>query len=107
LKDVDGNPIDPEVGGVTPPDPDAPTTLEPPAEPDASTLDDHTPVTMADVAALNGIGLAPDRSDARVVTLDEDGDVFISAGMANDLEQHGWAIDPITGRKIVRKQDGE
>lgn len=90
-------PIDPQEGGVTPPDLDAPTTL-PPAEP-APEFDGDKAVTMADVAALHGIGLAPDESVTRTVT---SGEVFISAGMASDLEQQGWAIDPTTGRKIVR-----
>lgn len=99
LLDADGNPVDPEEGGVTPPDPDAPTTL-PPAEP-APTFDDKHAVTMADVASLNGIGLAPDQSDERRVPV---GEVpFISAGMASDMEQQGWTLDPTTGRKIVRE----
>ncbi len=99
LKDADGNAIDPEVGGVTPPDPDAPTTLPPPGEPEE--LDDSKPITMADVASLQGIGLAPDASTVREVGA---GDVpFISAGMASDLEQQGWTIDPATGKKITKE----
>lgn len=90
--------VDSQEGGVTPADPDAPTTL-PPVEP-ASEFDGDKAVTMADVAALNGIGLAPDESDTRTVT---SGKVFISAGMASDLEQHGWAVDPNTGRKVERE----
>lgn len=107
---------DPDGPTITPPDLDAPTTSAPPASLDedvvqsapspldASTLavEDGTPITMADVAALNGIGLAPDRSDVRTVNV---ADVsFISAGMASDLEQQGWTIDPSTGRKIVRDE---
>lgn len=99
LLDADGNPIDPQEGGVTPPDPDAPTTL-PPAE-DAPEFDGKKAVTMADIAALNGIGLAPDTSDTRTVT---SGEVFVSAGMASDMEQQGWALDPATGRKVVRDE---
>lgn len=98
LLDADGNPIDPQEGGVTPPDLDAPTTL-PPAEP-APEFDGDKPVTMADVAALHGIGLAPDESVTRTV---RSGEVFISAGMASDLEQQGWAVDPNTGRKVERE----
>jgi hypothetical protein len=102
---------------ITPPDLDAPTVSAPPAsmdedavqsatsplDPTKLAVEDETPVTMADVAALNGIGLAPDESDARVAPLTEDGDVFISAGMQSDLEQQGWALDPTTGRKVVRE----
>ena len=105
---------------VTPPDLDAPTVSAPPAslDPDAvqsapspldpatPAIEDKTAVTMADVAALNGIGLAPDESDPRVAPLTENGDVFISAGMQSDLEQQGWTIDPATGRKIVREDKG-
>lgn len=101
---------------VTPPDLDAPTSSAPPASLDedaiqsapspldASTpaIEDGTPVTMADVAALNGIGLAPDTSDVRTVQVGADDAPFISAGMASDLEQQGWALDPVTGRKVVR-----
>lgn len=103
-----------EEGGTTPPDLDAPTSSPPPASldadavqsapspthPDVPAIEDESPVTMADVAALNGVGLAPDASEVR--TLDASGDVFISAGMASDLEQQGWTIDPATGRKIVK-----
>lgn len=102
---------------VTPPDLDAPTASAPPAsldedavqsatsplDPTKLAVEDETAVTMADVAALNGIGLAPDESDARVAPLTEGGDVFISAGMQSDLEQQGWALDPTTGRKVVRE----
>lgn len=116
-KDVDGNPIDPEKGGVTPPDPDAPTTSAPPASMDADAvqsapspldastpaIEDKTAVTMADVAALQGIGLAPDASEVRVVAVDEGDAPFISAGMASDLEQQGWTLDPTTGRRIERE----
>jgi hypothetical protein len=104
---------------VTPPDLDAPTTSAPPASLDedvvqsapspldASTpaVEDGTAVTMKDVAALNGIGLAPDRSDVRVVAVGEDEAPFISAGMQSDLEQQGWALDPTTGRRVVRERD--
>jgi hypothetical protein len=104
---------------ITPPDLDAPTTSAPPASLDedvvqsapspldASTpaIEDKTSVTMADVAALNGIGLAPDRSEVRVVAVGDDDAPFISAGMQSDLEQQGWALDPTTGRKVVRKDE--
>lgn len=100
---------------ITPPDLDAPTVSAPPAslDPDAVqsapsplnpselAVEDETPVTMADVASLNGIGLAPDESDVRLV--DEHAKPFISAGMQSDLEAQGWCIDPATGRKIVRE----
>lgn len=89
---------DPDGATVTPPDLDAPTTSTPP---DASTppVDDSTGVTMADVAALNGVGIAPDESpDAPA-----DKPPFISAGMASDLEQQGWCVDPNTGKKIVKE----
>lgn len=106
---------------ITGPDLDAPTSSAPPASLDkdvpqsapspldASKLavEDKTAVTMADVASLNGIGLAPDASDPRVTVLTEDGDVFVSAGMQSDLEQQGWALDPTTGRKIVRKDEDD
>lgn len=102
LKDADGNPIDPQEGGITPPDPDAPTTL-PPSEPYEAPKDKGKAVTMADIASLQGIGIAPDESAARVETL---ADVpFVSAGMASDLEQQGWALDPTTGRKVERDKD--
>lgn len=115
LKDAGGRAIDPDKGGVTPPDPDAPTTLDvdvpqsAPSPLDASTLavEDKTSVTMADVAALHGIGLAPDRSEVRVVAVGDEDAPFISAGMASDLEQQGWALDPATGRKVVRERDGK
>lgn len=60
---------------------------------------DATPVTMADVAPLNG---ATDESVAEP-DASTDARPFISAGMASDLEQQGWTIDPSTGRKIVKE----
>ena len=57
---------------------------------------------MADIAALNGIGLAPDESTERAMPVGKV--VFISAGMASDLEQQGWTIDPATGLKIERDE---
>lgn len=27
---------------------------------------------------------------------------FISQGVKNDIEQHGWTVDPLTGRKLTR-----
>lgn len=56
-------------------------------------------VTMGDVAALNGVGLAPDAS--RVKEVGTEG-LFISAGMASDLENQGWTLDPLTGNKVVK-----
>jgi len=103
LKDADGNPIDPQEGGVTPPDLDAPTTLPGP-EPYEAPKDKGKAVTMADVASLQGIGIAPDEPDVQLATVD-DPDVFVSAGMASDLEQQGWALDPITGRRVERDKD--
>lgn len=101
---------------VTPADPGAPTTSAPPAsaDPDVSqsapspldvstpAIEDTSAVTMADVATLNGIGLAPDESDERPLRRD-DPPPFISAGMAYDLETYGWVVDPSTGKKIVKE----
>ena len=117
LEDADGNLIDPEEGGTTPADLDAPTVSAPPAsmDPDAVqsapspldpsilAVDDTTAVTMADVAALNGIGLAPDASTVRIVDVQAERP-FISAGMASDLEYQGWTNDPLTGRLIQREE---
>lgn len=103
---------------VTPPDLDAPTASPPPASLDenavqsapspldASTpaIEDESPVTMADVASLNGIGLAPDESDVRLLA-DADAAPFISAGMQSDLDHQGWTVDPLTGKKIVKDKD--
>lgn len=109
---------------ITPADPDAslsasapPASMDPdvvqsaPSPLDASKLavEDKTSITMADVAALNGIGLAPDESgrvDRGEWTLAEaqENGVFISAGMASDLEQQGFTLDPSNGRKIVRER---
>ena len=78
----------------TPAAPDAKDPApETPAAPD-------TPVTMADVAAIQGIAVAPDASTVVEVAAK---DVFISEGMRNDLDIHGWAIDPNSGRKVVRE----
>lgn len=57
-------------------------------------------VTMADVAALNGVGLAPDASYAGTVKASEV--PFLSEGLRTDLAHQGWALDPLTGRKIVQ-----
>lgn len=97
--DAEAKPLtsDPDGPTVTPPDPDAPTASAPPEDP--STLDESTPVTMADVAALNGIQVAPDTSQPDAT----EKPVFISAGMQSDLDQQGWTIDPNTGRKIVKE----
>jgi hypothetical protein len=59
-------------------------------------------VTMADVAALNGIGLAPDASRVNEVRASEV--PFISEGVRNDLEMYGHAVDPATGRRIIRDE---
>lgn len=58
-------------------------------------------VSLADVASLQGIQVAPDASTVRVVS--EANAPYISEGMRNDLEMHGYAIDPNTGKKVVRK----
>jgi len=57
-------------------------------------------VTMADVAALNGVGVAPDASRVRTVKASEV--PFLSEGLRTDLEHQGWALDPLTGNKIVK-----
>lgn len=59
-------------------------------------------VTMADVAALNGIGLAPDASRVNEVRASEVS--FISEGVRQDLEMYGHAVDPATGRRIIRDE---
>lgn len=107
---------------ITPADPEAsqdvqlPASLDPdvvqsapsPLHPDVPAIEDTSAVTMADVAALNGIGLAPDQSgradrgDWTVEEAQKNG-VFISAGMASDLEQQGFTIDPANGRRIFRQ----
>lgn len=74
-----------------------------PEEPqDQEPAEDRRAVTMGDVAALNGIGVAPDAS--RVETVNASDLPFMSAGMASDLEHYGWAVDPLTGRKVVKGQ---
>ncbi len=79
-------------------EPDEPEDTTPPA--DAYVDEPDKPVTMRDVASLNGIGLAPDASRAREVKAE---DVeFMSEGTRTDLELYGFAIDPATGRKIVK-----
>lgn len=57
-------------------------------------------ITLGDVAALNGVGLAPDAS--RVVEVKASEVPFLSEGLRTDLEHQGWALDPLTGRKIVK-----
>jgi len=90
-----------ELAGVTkdePAEPAEPEDTTPPA--DAYVDEPDKPVTMRDVASLNGIGLAPDASRAREVKAE---DVeFMSEGTRTDLELYGFAIDPATGRKIVK-----
>lgn len=108
---------------VTPADPDASVMSTPPASLDLDVvqsapspldasipaIEDKTSITMADVAALNGVGLAPDtsgrvdRGDMTVAEARKAG-VFISAGMASDLEQQGFTLDASNGRKIVREK---
>jgi len=57
-------------------------------------------VKLADVAALQGVQVAPDASTVRTVAV---GDLpFVSEGMRNEIEQYGFAIDPMTGRKVVK-----
>jgi hypothetical protein len=73
---------------------------DPTPPPEAYGIED-SPVTMRDVAALNGIGTAPDASGRKTVGTEG---LFISAGMASDLDQQGWTIDPATGNKVVREQ---
>jgi hypothetical protein len=73
-----------------------------PVEPESQEpTEDGRAVTIGDVAALNGIGLAPDVS---IVDTAAEADVFVSEGMRNDLEHYGWAVDPNTGRKVVKDQ---
>lgn len=79
-------------------EPAEPEDTTPPA--DAYVDEPDKPVTMRDVASLNGIGLAPDASRVREVKAE---DVeFMSEGTRTDLELYGFAIDPATGRKIVK-----
>ena len=79
----------------------APVTMAD-AEVDAApvTMADASPVTMADASALNGVDIdPPDESPAEVADVRP----FISAGMASDLENQGWTLDPTTGKKIVKE----
>lgn len=55
-------------------------------------------VKRRDVAALNGV-----EPEAVEQPASEPAKPFISAGMASDLEIHGWCIDPRTGQKITRQ----
>ena len=96
-----------ELMGADPVDISRHSFAEPPAAPVDSTppaaayVDEpDKAVTMADVASLNGIGLAPDGSLRGTVKASEV--PFISEGMRNDLEIQGFTLDPTTGRKIVR-----
>jgi len=62
-------------------------------------------VTMADVAPLNQPAVpaaaeAEVPAEAEVAAADER-PVFISAGMLHDIEQHGYAYDHVTRRKIT------
>jgi len=64
---------------------------------------DDRPVTMKDVAALNGIGAAPDASTITAMSVDEAraAGVFISAGMMSDIEAVGWTRSPGDGSVIA------
>jgi hypothetical protein len=73
-------------------------------EADASPyVDKDRTIKLSDVAALQGIGLAPDASVTDVVMQgDAAGQgVFVSEGMRTDLLQQGWARDPISGKVIL------
>lgn len=70
-------------------------------------------ITMADVSALNGTDTSPDETPVYVPSGDandpieakfEDGDgvPFVSEGMRHDLFMYGRAVDPNTGRMVVR-----
>lgn len=70
-------------------------------------------VTTADVAALNG---TPDETTPDETTTpagdasapidvryeDGDGTPFLSEGMRHDIFLHGSAVDPASGRRVVR-----
>lgn len=70
-------------------------------------------IVMADVSALNG-DVPGAEEDAYVPTGDpsgpieakfedgKDGTPFVSEGMRHDLYLHGKAVDPNTGRMVVR-----
>lgn len=67
-------------------------------------------ITMADVSALNG-GTKEDQiyvpsgdANGPIEAKFEDGDgtPFVSEGMRHDLFMHGRAVDPNTGRMVVR-----
>lgn len=93
---------------VSPPpaslDPDQVQSAPSPKNPDTYAVEDKSAMTMADVAALNGIGLAPDVSVVVVVRPDAE-DVFISEGQRVDMEEQGWTLDPLTGRKITKIEE--
>lgn len=85
---------------IAAPDPKPDPTPDPTSDMSAYVENPDAPVSMGDVAALNGVSVAPDASTVDTVKAE---DVFISEGMRNDLEHYGWAVDPVTGKKITKE----
>jgi hypothetical protein len=66
-------------------------------------LDEDRPITAGDLAALQGIGIAPDRSLVRALSIEDahKAGVFVSEGMRNDIIQQGWCRSPLDGTVIA------
>lgn len=66
-------------------------------------LDKDRPITAGDLAALQGIGIAPDRSLVRALSIEDahKAGVFVSEGMRNDIIQQGWCRSPLDGTVIA------
>jgi hypothetical protein len=66
-------------------------------------------ITVADVAALQGVQVAPDASHVEGLTVDEarSEGVFISEGMRNDLLQQGYTHSPLDGRLILTQETAD
>lgn len=75
-------------------------------------IKDASGVSMADASALNGVQPTGQRSaeqdatdEVRRRVNDPDAKPFISEGMRHDLEIHGSANDPVTGRKLTMDRE--
>lgn len=86
-----------------------PDTTSPPPAADPAAADPAGPVETTEPQTEPAVDVpdtpGDDAEPVEMTTVADPPRFFLSEGVRNDLEQHGEAVDPMTGHRLVKDKD--